>query len=129
MGRMSRNKGKCGERELSRELSRVLGVTACRGVQYSGGPDSPDIVTDIPELHIECKRTEHFRLFEALDQAVEDAGSHKTPVVMHRPNRRPWVVVLRLDDLPELVRCIREFQTRKEKEDNQSTCEIHKSDM
>ena len=121
MGRMSRNKGKIGERELSRELSRVLGVTACRGVQYSGGPDSPDIVTDIPRLHIECKRTESFRLFEALDQAIRDAGSHKTPVVMHRPNRRPWIVVLRLDDLPELARQIHEYQTQKQEKENEPT--------
>lgn len=113
MGRMSRNKGKVGERELARELSRVLGVSARRGVQYSGGPDSPDIETDIPDLHIECKRTEHFRLFEALEQAIRDAGSEKTPVVMHRPNRRPWVVVLRLDDLPKLVQCLNEFQKEK----------------
>jgi len=110
MGRMSRNKGKVGERELAQELSRVLGVTARRGVQYSGGPDSPDVVTDIPNLHIECKRTEHFRLFEALEQAISDAGSSQTPVVMHRPNRKSWVVVLRLDDLPKLVECLNQFQ-------------------
>ena len=113
MGRMSRNKGKVGERELAQELSRVLGVTARRGVQYSGGADSPDVITDIPNLHIECKRTEHFRLFDALSQAIDDAGADQTPVVMHRPNRRPWVVVLRLDDLPKLVETINQFQRSK----------------
>ena len=113
MGRLSRNKGKTGERELAHELSRVLGVTARRGVQYSGGPDSPDVVTDIPNLHIECKRTEHFRLYEALEQSVRDAGELKVPVVMHRPNNRPWVVILRLDDLPALVETINEFQRSK----------------
>ena len=119
MSRMSRNKGKVGERELAQELSRVLGVTARRGVQYSGGPDSPDVVTDIPNLHIECKRTEHFRLYDALRQAVEDAGADQTPVVMHRPNRHPWVVLLRLDDLPKLVECLHQFQ-RKENDDRQN---------
>ena len=113
MGRMSRNKGKVGERELAQELSRVLGVTARRGVQYSGGPDSPDVVTDIENVHIECKRTEHFRLFEALDQSIRDAGESSVPLVMHRPNHRPWVVVLRLDDLPALVEKINQFQRRK----------------
>ena len=114
MGRLSRNKGKTGERELARELQRVLGVTARRGVQYTGGPDSPDVVTDIPNLHIECKRTEHFRLFEALEQSVRDAGESQVPVVMHRPNHRPWVVVLRLDDLPALVETISKFQRSKD---------------
>ena len=118
MGRLSRNKGKTGERELARELTRVLGATARRGVQYTGGPDSPDVVTDIGNVHIECKRTEHFRLFEALDQSIRDAGESNVPVVMHRPNHRPWVVVLRLDDLPALVRHIHEFQTRKGEEEH-----------
>jgi Holliday junction resolvase len=113
MGRLSRNKGKTGERELAHELQRVLGVTARRGVQYTGGPDSPDVVTDIDNIHIECKRTEHFRLFEALDQSIRDAGESKVPVVMHRPNHRPWVVVLRLDDLPALVETIQHYQRSK----------------
>ena len=110
MGRLSRNKGKTGERELAHELQRVLGVTARRGVQYAGGADSPDVVTDIDNIHIECKRTEHFRLFEALEQSIRDAGESKVPVVMHRPNHRPWVVVLRLDDLPALVETIHKFK-------------------
>jgi len=114
MGRLSRNKGKTGERELAHELQRVLGVTARRGVQYTGGPDSPDVVTDIDSIHIECKRTECFRLFEALEQSIRDAGKSKVPVVMHRPNHRPWVVVLRLDDLPALVETIHQFQKRKD---------------
>jgi Holliday junction resolvase len=102
MGSFSRNKGKVGERELAHELTRVLGVAARRGVQVRGGTDSPDVVADIPDIHIECKRTERFRLYEALDQAVADAGD-KTPIVIHRQNRQPWVAVIRLDDLPTIV--------------------------
>ena len=102
MGRFSRNKGKVGERELAHELTRVLGVTARRGVQFHGGPNSPDVIADIPDIHIECKRTERFRLYEALEQAVADAGN-KVPIVLHRQNRQPWVAVIRLDDLPTLV--------------------------
>jgi len=102
MGSFSRNKGKVGERELAHELTRVLGVSARRGVQFQGGPGSPDVVADLPGIHIECKRTERFRLYEALEQAVEDAGNN-IPVVLHRQNRQPWVAVMRLDDLPTLV--------------------------
>jgi len=58
MGRKSRNKGASGERELARELSRLLGIEARRGCQFHGGPGSPDVVADIPDVHIECKRTE-----------------------------------------------------------------------
>lgn len=103
MGLFSRNKGKVGERELAHELSRLLGVSARRGVQFQGSPDSPDVVTEIPDLHIECKRTERFRLYDALEQAVEDGGATKIPVVCHRQNKKPWVAIVKLDDLPKLA--------------------------
>jgi len=131
MGRKSREKGASGERELARELSRLFGVEARRGCQYHGGPGryerrrvgatapgreetgtkttdvlmnpgEPDVVADIPDVHIECKRTERLRLYEALEQAIADAGE-KVPVVVHRQNRRPWVAIVRLDDLPRLA--------------------------
>jgi len=88
MGRFSKNKGKRGERELATELTRVLGVTARRGVQFQGSPDSPDVTTNIPNLHIECKRTERFNLYAAMEQAVADGGETKIPVVCHRQNNQ-----------------------------------------
>ena len=106
MGGKSRTKGKGGERELAAELTRLLGCAARRGVQYSGGPDSPDVVIDIPGLHIECKRKERLSLYAALDQAERDAGEQKLPVVMHRSNRRPWVAIVRLDDLMTLAKTL-----------------------
>ena len=68
MGRKSREKGALGERELARELSRLLGVEDRRGCQRHGGPDSPDVVVDVPNVHIECKRAERLRLYEALER-------------------------------------------------------------
>ena len=109
MGLKSRNKGKLGEREAARELARVLGIQARRGQQFSGGTESPDVVTDCDQLHIEVKRTESLRLYAALDQAIADAGD-KTPIVLHRSNRRPWVVIVRLDDLPELLHALSAFR-------------------
>ena len=115
MGRLSRNKGKTGERELAHEFFRVFGVAARRGVQFQGGPDSPDVVTEIPDLHIECKRTERFRLYEALEQAVADA-KEKIPIVLHRQNKKPWVAVIRFDDLPRLATILRPFQPNQQQE-------------
>ncbi len=77
-------------------------MEARRGCQYHGGPASPDVVAEIPDVHIECKRSERLRLYEALEQAIGDAGE-QVPVVMHRQNRKPWVVIARLDDLPKLA--------------------------
>ena len=102
MGLRSRNKGKRGEREAAAELRRLFGADARRGRQYCGGDESPDVATDIDDVHFEVKRCESLRLYEALAQAIADAGD-KIPVVLHRQNRQPWVAIVRLEDLPRLV--------------------------
>jgi len=99
---MSKNKGKVGERELAAELRRLFGIDARRGVQYQGGKDSPDVITDLP-IHCEVKRTERLSLYPAMRQAVSDAGANKVPVVFHRQNREDWLAIIRLNDLPELI--------------------------
>ena len=102
MGLQSRNKGKRGEREAAAEISRLFHTDARRGQQFAGGGDSPDIVTAIEGVHFEVKRRESLRLGDAVEQAVADAGTH-VPVVLHKSNRRPWLAIVRLDDLPRLV--------------------------
>jgi len=97
----SRQKGAAGERELSKYLEK-FGYVARRGRQYSGSPDSPDVVSDFP-CHIECKRVEALNLSKAYEQAVADA-SDKPPCVIHRKNRTPWMITLSLDDFIRLVR-------------------------
>lgn len=97
----SKRKGASGERELAKELTRLFGVEASRGVQYQGTPDSPDVV-GLPGIHIECKRAEAIRLYKAVDQAVADAGEN-IPVVCHRTSRHPWLATVRLEDLPALA--------------------------
>lgn len=107
MGKMSREKGKRGEREIAAIL-RERGYDAHRGQQYHGGGDSPDVV-GLPGVHIEVKYTQAFHLWDALEQAETDsAGSENIPVVVHRkavkPGERalPWVAVLRLDDFLDI---------------------------
>lgn len=98
MGAMSRRKGKVGERELAAALS-AAGFPAHRGVQYHGGPESPDVVCEcLPGVHWEVKRTERLHLYAALQQATNDAHG-RVPIVAHRANGSPWVAILRLDDL------------------------------
>ena len=104
----SNRKGKAGEREAAAAISAVLGVAARRGQQFSGGEDSPDIVVDIPGVHFEVKRTNRLQIRKAVAQAAADAGSDNIPVVLHRWDRGPWLVVVPLEDLPELARMIRE---------------------
>ena len=102
MSKMSREKGKRGEREVA-EILRNYGFDGRRGVQYHGGPDSPDVV-GLPGFHIEVKRTESFRLYEALEQSEEDCNKvdgllMEMPIVVHRKNDKPWVAVMYFDDL------------------------------
>lgn len=104
MGSMSKRKGKVGEREAAAELGEVLGVNARRGVQYHGGPDSPDVVLDGVGIHVEAKRTETLSLYVAVDQAVGDAPAGSVPIVWHRRNRRESLVVVRTSDLVRLAR-------------------------
>jgi hypothetical protein len=103
MGLLSRNKGKRGEREAAAEIRRLFRTEANRGCQHHGGPEAPDIVTAIHGVHFEVKRTQALRLFDAIEQAVQDAGPDRIPVVLHRSNGRPWVAIVRLDDLPPLA--------------------------
>lgn len=98
----SKQKGKRGELEFSKFL-QSLGVEARRGVQYSGTSDSPDVVSSLP-VHWEVKRTEAFRLYPALRQAIRDAStSESVPVVAYRANKEDWVCVLRAEDLVGII--------------------------
>jgi Holliday junction resolvase len=89
----SRTKGKVGEREFA-ALLREQGFDARRGVQFSGGADSPDVVSDaLAFLHIEVKRTQALNLRDACAQAEGDSGG-KPWVVAHRRNHAPWLITL-----------------------------------
>jgi len=102
MGRMSKQKGKRGEREAAAELGTLLGCNARRGVQYQGSTDSPDVVLEGLGIHVECKRTETLNAYKALEQATNDAGL-KVPIVWHRRNGKPSLVIVETARLVELA--------------------------
>ena len=83
-------------------MSRI-GLDCRRTVQYNGKAGLSDLVCAGSDLHIEVKRTEHFRLYFALDQAVSDAKGERVPIILHRPSHKPWVIIMRLDDVPRFV--------------------------
>lgn len=96
MGKSQREKGKRGERELAAIL-KSYGYDTKRGVQYKGGPDSPDVV-GLPGVHIECKRVERLNIDDAVDQAVSDSDDDELACVFHRKNKRGWNVTMPLED-------------------------------
>lgn len=92
----SRAKGASGERELANVL-KEYGFQTRRGQQYSGANGDADVV-GIEGIHIECKRVERLNIDEAMSQSIRDAREEEIPVVMHRKNRKPWLVTMRLED-------------------------------
>lgn len=98
----SKNKGKIGELEIANYL-KDKGFNARRGQQYSGSPDSPDVICeDWPDIHIEVKRVEKLNIEDALQQSTRDSNTSQTPIVIHRKNREKWKVTLWLDDFIDL---------------------------
>ena len=106
MSRASRNKGKRGERELAREFTRIFGVEARRTQQYCGTAGDADLITDIEGLHVECTRVERLQVHKAIHQAIDDARTGEVPAVFSKKNLEPWLVTLRMDDVPEFCRRI-----------------------
>ena len=97
----SRDKGKRGELEWASKC-REHGFDARRGQQYSGNPDAPDVVTDLP-VHFEVKRVERLNIVDAMDKARQESGD-LPPVVAHRKNHCDWLVTMRADDWFEVMR-------------------------
>ena len=99
----SRNKGVCGEREWRDQL-RAEGYDARRGQQFSGGPDSPDVICpSLPWLHWEVKRVEKLNLLDATVKAEADSGG-KPWAIAHRRNHGPWMVTVRKEFFFQLLR-------------------------
>ena len=87
----SRQKGCRGEREW-RDRIKAHGFEARRGQQFSGSPDSPDVISELP-FHMEVKRVERLNIAEAMKQAEKDCGE-MMPLVAHKKNHGPWMVTV-----------------------------------
>ncbi len=99
----SREKGKRGGRQWRDQL-RANGYAARRGQQFSGSPDSPDVVCDsLPWIHFEVKAVEKLNIVDTMEQARHDSGG-KVPVVAHRRNFRPWLVTMEAETFLRLLR-------------------------
>ena len=66
-------------------------VTARRGQQFSGSPDSPDVVHNIPFVHLEVTRSYKVTpgtkaMTAKLDQAARDCACADIPYVVWRPD-------------------------------------------
>ena len=99
----SRQKGAAGEREWAQFLcveAAALGfsVSARRGQQFAGSPDSPDVVCRELPIHWEVKRVERLQIERAMSQSIRDSRGGSIPAVAHRKNRSDWLVTVRATD-------------------------------
>jgi hypothetical protein len=79
------------------------GYPARRGQQFSGSPDSPDVICeDLGYLHWEIKFVQKLNIHKAMQQAMQDCGQ-KYPVVAHKRKREPWLVTLTAEDFIKLL--------------------------
>jgi Holliday junction resolvase len=99
----SREKGKRGERQWRDEL-RANGYMARRGQQFSGSPDSPDVICEeLGWLQFEVKAVERLNIEDAMEQARRDAVA-KTPVVAHKRSFRRWLVTMDAETFFQFLR-------------------------
>lgn len=102
-GSQSKAKGRNGEREVA-ELLTAAGFDAIRNERNSGGGE--DVTHEIPGIFIEVCRAERMNLASKFQQAVtasKRVGEGRTPWLIHRSNRRPWVVTMLLEDALSLI--------------------------
>lgn len=106
MGRQQREKGKRGERLAAQALS-ALGYASSRGVQFHGGPESPDIKTSIEGIHFEVKFVEREQVRVWMRQAQEESGGN-VPVLLHKRSREQWLLTVPLERINELAQRLAE---------------------
>lgn len=112
----SRAKGAAGEREFAKYLTES-GFSARRGCQFSGSPDSPDVVCPaLTNIHWEIKRVERLNVDAAMAQAIRDSKGQRTPVVAHRKNNADWLITLRADDFFSFISFVRNGDERDAEE-------------
>lgn len=95
-GKASREKGKRGELELMHILRDFYGYPVRRGYVFQHESD----LVGLQGIHVECKRKESINIYTDYEQAVREAQkrSDGVPVVFHRRNDKPWLVIMGLDD-------------------------------
>lgn len=96
----SKRKGKSGELDFA-NFCKSKGFQARRGQQYNG-IEGEDVV-GLEGFHVEVKRTESLRIYEAMKQSIAECQG-KVPIVAHRRNREEWVVIIRAEDFLKMLK-------------------------
>lgn len=105
MSRSQRDKGKRNERFAAKEVTRVLGIEACRTAQNTGMNGLADIDMG-PGFHPEVKVRKSIAACRYYDQALRDMKPENIPFVLMREDGGKWMMMLQLEDFPNLAKAI-----------------------
>jgi hypothetical protein len=118
MGKLSRDKGKKGERDFVKVLKFFGFSKSYRSQQYSGkAPDgsSADVqCPELPAIHWEVKNVEKLNLWAAMSQVLADRPVGKIPVVAHTKNNCGFLCTLPAEDFLNILRRSDLVQSPKE---------------
>ena len=106
MGKMSREKGKRGERFVANAFKEE-GYDVNRTAQFRGNTGQAGDVEGAPGLHCEVKFQEKMHLYDWMSQAIHDAeeeGEGNLPTVFHKQNNKDLLVTMRFEDWIQLYR-------------------------
>lgn len=112
MSKMSRDKGKRGER-LWRDVLRAYGFVAERAgyKQAAFGGGGAD-VEDNSGLWWEVKFVEKLNVRQAYEQAATAASFGKPPAVAHKTSSKPWLVTLAGEDFLLILQKLKAAEVR-----------------
>ena len=119
MARSQREKGKRNERLAARAVQRVLGIAACRTAQNTGMNGLADIDMGA-RFHCEVKVRKSIAACRYYDQALRDQKPGTVPMVLMREDRGEWMIMLTLEDIPELIEAVNDEQRRQVEHDDPS---------
>lgn len=101
MSARERRKGAATERELATKLSDDLGRIVQR--KLGQARDSGDDI-QVGHFRIESKARKAFSVWAFMDQCQAACGEGDIPVVALRANGRPWLVLMRYEDVVPMIR-------------------------
>lgn len=105
MGKMQRDKGKEGEREVARILREHGWDDSHRTSQYCGNTGDASDVVGLPGFHIEVKRHEAIRLDEWWKQTVKESQKKSDiPLLVFRKSRQKWRVCMDFETFLEVIK-------------------------
>lgn len=107
MAKISRDKGKRGEREARDQVRNLWNAPDCVRTAQVSGKYAGDLMGGPAGIHIEVKRYKRIASTDFMKQAVEDAAPGEVPVVLMREDGGDWLVTFRMADTEDFVERIR----------------------